>query len=292
MSKHIADVPYDQALQTSGSTTMERVPRLSPRMRVRSTATIALAFIAFTASLLSVTADELGSHAEPLLVTIDDGNTWHPLENEMYLRRDDAVQGPLPVRVARSPSEAPLLALPALCRVSLVAWHDGSYWPETASIPFAVGWTSADTIESCEAANVDTTEQEALVDANTTIIFKIDRLVSPLMPRWIRGRHTFSEDDALREEEKKAKEEKAKSRGRWRRYGFPVAILAIIALAHGIYLGITAVEEEEKERRRVEGARQEHSRGRSAQDGRRGGESQQTFTAHVPRRRKSSNRQR
>lgn len=201
-------------------------------------------------SLLHVLAGAAASFAKATVsVSADNGGTWHELEiagpgsaatelplapNAVVLlsARTRNISASIPSTVAINPRNG--------CKsVTLIRWVTAA-----GAAPFALGWTRSPspTMRQCE--------EDSPLEVRT-----VETLVKSVRPRWAGYVRSFSVEDAQRAEQAAADASRALGKSgdsglmawlvKWNKIMLPLAVFAIVALANGIYLGITAVEEEE-----------------------------------------------
>jgi hypothetical protein len=176
----------------------------------------------------------LAAATTALQLSSDGGRTWPSTATATApaaLPAPSAAAAALPLH-ARAAHRAHARAPRAACAPAAVAWVDAAGAP-----PFALGWRPAGPHAACgEGGRVRVVES----------------VVPALRPRWAPFRRVEGAADAADAAGKAAAERPASSWARWRRQvggwqgaALPLALFAIVALGHGIYLGIAAVEADE-----------------------------------------------
>lgn len=182
-------------------------------------------------------ADDIG---EPALYVSSDGGETYPMRvsSASAVVPSSSFSGDmLDIRHAVSEDDnvvpVPKLRIPRpddLCSVELVRWFDSDIKRKTGA-PFALGWKNSRANVMCGKS-----EKESVT------LWARDGLARAPAPRWVKHRYEVTEKSVRDKEEKRSKKSKIGFLKRNQKYTLPIAIFMIIALAHGIYLGITEEE--------------------------------------------------
>lgn len=201
-------------------------------------ARLSWAAVAFALSLFLL----FQAAASTIQLSTDNGVTWHAPAATSGISTTK-LPAPLPggTLSARAPSalaSAPVAAAtgPNGCAAAtLVRWSSAAGAP-----PFALGWARSPAVARRVCA------------AGVPVEVRVADVVVPsLKPRWAGHLRRFTAEDKIALEEAAAAGgglavgENASWWARHNKWLLPVALLAIVALGHGIYLGITAMEEDE-----------------------------------------------
>lgn len=182
-------------------------------------------------------------------ISSDNGGTWHELapagsrsattEIPLASKVDGVLSARTQDRSTSIPSSVVVNSRSGCKSVTLIRWV-----AEAGDAPFALGWKRSPT-EAGRHCNEDSPLK----------VRTVETVVNTVKPRWSGYIRTFSVEDAQRAEQLAADGRGTSGKSgdsalmglliRWNKILLPLALFAIIALANGIYLGITAVEEEE-----------------------------------------------
>lgn len=238
---------------------------------------VALCLNAFALILIPIVS------GDSLRISADAGATW-PVENLSHAAGTVSLPVPsqnqrLPLHArtadarARTNLPAPDSQNPEHCRaIAVVQWRDTE-----GGQPFGLGWKLGRGGVACADAS---TGRQVVVET-------VDSFVDEIRPRWSSFRYSQTVED-LAETERKLAATRDK-RPWWRQpnnFALGLAIFAIVALGHGIYLGATAVAEDEaaEQRRREEQLSQLRTLAKAAPAGR------IKVTAPKPRKRKGNSK--
>lgn len=200
--------------------------------------------------LLVLGSEAAASSTAPSRVEVssDNGGTWHDLASTDALSVSVELPPPSPaggVFSARAPGV--FISLPsavATSENSCVSVTLRRWVTVVGGVPFALGWTRSPSVARRRCS------KESPVEVRT-----VEADVKAVKPRWAAYVRRFSVEDAREAEELAAAGGSGASsksstglRGWWARWNkmlLPFALFAVVALAHGIYLGVTAIEEDE-----------------------------------------------
>lgn len=211
----------------------------------RSKAFFFLLLLAFSL-MVSVSSQ---AAASPHQITFDNGNTWTDVSDggvnaqvswpAMHENSPGRERYPIRIRYRRSPREVLKMRLPELCHVDVSLWTDTETETtlttfEIGQRPVAIGWSSFQ--RSCN----DTKNR-------ATATFRTFNVRTPA-PQWLKYRYFIDEAEGIQLESQRARLEREEHASTWKKIALIFAVAACIALAHGIYLGATAVETEENQR--------------------------------------------
>lgn len=194
-----------------------------------------------------------GSEALPAVqISADGARTWTTLSRlnaATYTptnppSEDSIDQNAFPIRV-RCIQNAGLLfsvRLPFACRVGLNIW---SYSRTDDNI------STTDNEESFAAIGYTALDHKCSASTDKIILVAKPSAINVDPPRWQRYRYFMDEKRGAEIETERAKQKQQADSAAWKRVALFFAVMACIALAHGIYLGAIAVEDEEQERLRV-----------------------------------------
>jgi hypothetical protein len=251
-SKH-AKVPSRQRTTRVTRTLAEaRRAAHQPRQTTMPRPSVAALLPAIFLLLIAATTASAADPTSRILLSSDGGQTWpttaENLPATLPLPPPSAGEHALQARALGALAHASVAAATdtdGCAAATLVRWADAA-----GAVPFALGWTHS----PYEAA----TARDCLDDAGVRVRM-VNKVVWAVTPRWAAYvRRVTVEDARAAEAAATAGGAGEKARGglrgwwaQWKNALLLPAVFVVVALGHGIYLGIVAVEDDEAAERRL-----------------------------------------